>query len=102
MGNMRANARKLKKYGDQLLLPHTVHKEAERLEVCREWEVCLAVECLVEEWEECLEWETSLHRAAETHLARRLMKWINFRNIVFLRFVVKIMEDSVFLSLICF
>merc|ERR1712129_668407 len=76
--NMKARKRKLKKCGDQLLLLHMVHKE-EHQEVCREWEVCLAAECLVEEWAVCLEWETSHHRVAETHLVQRLMKWINFK-----------------------
>merc|ERR1712176_447647 len=81
--NMKQRRKKLKKFGDQLLLQLMEHKEELQEVVCQEWEECLVVECLEEvwlEWEECQIWETSVedhhHHLEVIHLDQKLMKLI--------------------------
>merc|ERR1712113_1193678 len=86
--NMKQRKKKLKKYGDQLLLQLMEHKEELQEVVCQEWEECLVVECLEEvclewvEWEECQIWATSVedhhHHLEVIHLDQKLMKLIKY------------------------
>merc|ERR1711933_211131 len=85
--NLSRRERKLRKCGDQLLLLRMAHKVEEHREVCPEWVVCQAVECLVV-WAVCREWATlAVHQVAEMLRAQKLMKWIKSNGRIFFVFI---------------